>query len=275
MVESLSDQREFIQMLARQSESLRDIMPAVARGFYESRRYISTPDRCAFLDELIKMRIGLRLLTSQHLALYHQFRATAKGTYDEETDHGRFQGIVDNRMKLAHMVRLCAQGVQAMCDMAYGEAPTFTIDGQTNLTFRYIPSHLEYMLVELLKNAFRSTVQNSKGGEIPPVQITISKGSNRVAIRIRDFGGGIPHEIQSKVFEYSFTTVKHSSVDGSQDDVTMRNVAAGQSPIAGLGFGLPMTKIYAEFFGGSLNVISLDGYGCDAFLELPSIKVDR
>ncbi|KAI8322736.1 alpha-ketoacid dehydrogenase kinase [Martensiomyces pterosporus] len=281
MVESLGDQRKFIQMLARQSDTLKDVMPKIARGFYESRRYFSTEDRCQFLDHLVKMRIGLRLLTSQHIALYHQYQATVNGTYDEETDTGRYQGIIDNQLKLAHMVRVCAQGVQAMCDMAYGEAPNFTIDGQANVTFRYIPSHLEYMLVELLKNAFRSTLQNAKDREeIPPVKITISKGNGRVAIRIRDFGGGIPSEIQDSVFDYSFTTVKHRSVDGDEDQgeattEALHSAQPGQSPIAGLGFGLPMTKLYAEYFGGSLNLISLEGYGCDVFLELPSIKVSR
>ncbi|KAJ1958644.1 hypothetical protein GGI12_004679 [Dipsacomyces acuminosporus] len=174
-----------------------------------------------------------------------------------------------------------------MCDMAYGEAPNFTIDGQTNATFRYIPSHLEYMLVELLKNAFRATLQKAKEqSNIPPVQITISKGEGRVAIRIRDFGGGIPADIQDKIFDYSFTTVKHNSVDDEEGDegselqqqdttVSLQGPSQTQSPIAGLGFGLPMCRLYAEYFGGSLNVISLEGYGCDVFLELPSIKVSR
>ncbi|KAJ1796327.1 protein kinase pkp1, partial [Coemansia sp. RSA 2599] len=46
-------------------------------------------------------------------------------------------------------------------------------------------------------------------------------------------------------------------------------------PIAGLGFGLPMAKVYAEYFGGSLNLISMEGYGCDAFVELPSIEITK
>jgi hypothetical protein len=32
-----------------------------------------------------------------------------------------------------------------------------------------------------------------------------------------------------------------------------------------------MTRIYAEYFGGKLNLMSLPGHGCDVFVELKSI----
>ncbi|KAJ2611647.1 hypothetical protein H4S08_003058 [Coemansia sp. RSA 1365] len=165
--------------------------------------------------------------------------------------------------------------------MSFGDSPSFIIDGQTDIVFRYIPSHLDYMLTELLKNAFHASLraaENTKS-EIPPVVITVSKGDGKVAVRIRDKGGGIPSSIHNKVFDYSFTTFGRNSTDdppeeaaGNTDGTTS---VANQSMVSGLGFGLPMTKIYAEYFGGTLHIISLEGYGCDVFLELPSIKLDH
>jgi len=38
--------------------------------------------------------------------------------------------------------------------------------------------------------------------------------------------------------------------------------------MAGLGYGLPMSKVYAEFFGGNLDFVSLAGHGCDVYLRL-------
>ena len=32
-----------------------------------------------------------------------------------------------------------------------------------------------------------------------------------------------------------------------------------------------MTRIYAEYFGGSFDIRSIYGHGCDAVLTLPSI----
>lgn len=43
-------------------------------------------------------------------------------------------------------------------------------------------------------------------------------------------------------------------------------------PLAGLGFGLPMSRRYAEFFGGSLDLVSMFGFGCDVFLRLQSLS---
>lgn len=38
--------------------------------------------------------------------------------------------------------------------------------------------------------------------------------------------------------------------------------------LAGLGFGLPMSRLYARYFGGDLCLVNLPGYGVDAFLTL-------
>jgi len=38
--------------------------------------------------------------------------------------------------------------------------------------------------------------------------------------------------------------------------------------LAGYGFGLPLSRLYARYFGGDLRILSLDGYGTDAYLTL-------
>ena len=43
------------------------------------------------------------------------------------------------------------------------------------------------------------------------------------------------------------------------------------SPLAGLGYGLPISRSYARYFGGDLNLMSMEGYGTDAFLHLPRL----
>lgn len=35
-----------------------------------------------------------------------------------------------------------------------------------------------------------------------------------------------------------------------------------------LGMGLPLSRVYAEYWAGSLHVHSLEGYGVDAFLQI-------
>ncbi|KAJ2523147.1 hypothetical protein H4217_000292 [Coemansia sp. RSA 1939] len=296
-VKTRRDQLDFMQMLVRHSDSLKHVMPQIARGFYETRAYFGRAERKRFLDQLITMRIGLRLLTSQHVALYNKRVAVVEkrepadaADPTDRADCDRFTGVVDSSIVLGDFVRTCAQGVQAMCDISFGEAPDFVVDGDGSAdpaAFSYVPSHLEYMLTELLKNAFRASLHLRGADDASsapaaaesspaPVLLTVSRGNGRVAIRIRDRGGGIPRRIHARVFDYSFTTAAASgAADGDPAAQAFESAPAAQGPFAGLGFGLPMTKIYAEYFGGSLHLVSLEGYGCDAFLELPSIKPDH
>ena len=49
----------------------------------------------------------------------------------------------------------------------------------------------------------------------------------------------------------------------------------GQSnPMAGFGYGLPLSRLYARYFGGDLEVISMDGFGTDTFVYLNWLKPD-
>lgn len=38
-----------------------------------------------------------------------------------------------------------------------------------------------------------------------------------------------------------------------------------------LGIGLPMSNIFARYFGGSLDLISLDGWGTDVYMRVPKL----
>ena len=44
-------------------------------------------------------------------------------------------------------------------------------------------------------------------------------------------------------------------------EITGRGLQIGVGTIAGLGYGLPMSSLYARYFGGSLNLVSMDELG--------------
>lgn len=73
--------------------------------------------------------------------------------------------------------------------------------------------------------------------------------------RISDQGGGIAPEDLTKVWQYGYTTINYQ--DGSKHKGTSdldpiwatRPETTSQYRMGGLGFGLPMSRLYAEYFG--------------------------
>ncbi|KAI0822651.1 26S proteasome subunit P45 [Trametes gibbosa] len=55
---------------------------------------------------------------------------------------------------------------------------------------------------------------------------------------------------------------------GLFSEIAGRGVQMGMGTIAGLGYGLPMSRLYARYFGGLLEFKSLDGWGSDVFIKL-------
>jgi signal transduction histidine kinase len=182
--------------------------------------------------------------------------------------------------------------------------------GHVDTTLAHVPTHVEYILTELLKNAFRATVENGKEREA--VEITIAAAPDvkgepitetthtsimnssppdpssaaaaaatptplpsipGVTIRIRDRGGGISPENLPNIWAYSFTTFSDNEIpgpnNGTIDGLNSISGAGGDSSsLAGLGYGLPLGRAYAEYFGGGIAVQSLWGWGTDVYLKL-------
>jgi pyruvate dehydrogenase kinase 2/3/4 len=58
-----------------------------------------------------------------------------------------------------------------------------TIHGRTDLHFTYVPSHISYMLLELLKNSMRATVETHGTDHMPPIKIVIADGEDNEDVR--------------------------------------------------------------------------------------------
>jgi signal transduction histidine kinase len=106
----------------------------------------------------------------------------------------------------------------------------------------------------------------------------LENGTPGVTIRIRDRGGGINPDVHSKLWEYGFTTFNEDEINektGSGQGITALDVisggAGGGSSLAGLGYGLPLGRAYAEYFGGGIAVQSLWGWGTDVYLTLRGV----
>ena len=154
-----------------------------------------------------------------------------------------------------------------------------------------------------------SSSSSSLFGPLPPIVVRICDAPGKAAtLRISDQGGGIPEEQQEAVWRYGFTTaageetttaISSSSSSSSSPssassssttmmmDAMMAEGGGGDSTLlqnspssssrwrmGGLGFGLPLSRLYARYFGGDLRLVSMPGYGVDAFLTLEHLAGD-
>lgn len=269
-ISNIAQEIKFTSVLTDLVETHSHTIPTLARGFLECRRYIGPEEVTKFLDEHLRARIGTRLIAEQHIALHQSSQPHSDGSPEQSS----YIGVIGTALQPASIINNCASFVSEICELKYGVRPTWVIDGVPDTTFAFVPVHLEYIITELLKNAFRATVES---GSTEPVIITIAPeregeksefheikpfedAAPGVTIRIRDRGGGISPEVLPNIWSYSFTTFDDPGLNFS-----------GDSSIAGLGYGLPLGRAYAEYFGGGIAVQSLYSWGCDVYLRLKGL----
>jgi pyruvate dehydrogenase kinase 2/3/4 len=220
-----------------------------------------------FLDRFYMSRIGIRVLAGQYLSLRH-----------EPMDN--YVGMICQTTSPLEVVQHASDDASLMCARKYGDAPEIIITGRLDLTFPYVPTHLHYIVLELLKNAMRATVEkHGVDSQLPPVQVVIADGTENedVVIKVADEGGGIPRSHMKKIWSYLFTTADPSIQDGAMATFPGGNGVdhSVDSPLAGLGYGLPISRSYARYFGGDMKIMSMEGYGTDAFVYLKRLGNSR
>ena len=101
---------------------------------------------------------------------------------------------------------------------------------------------------------------------VPSIRVVIVKGAEDVTIKIADKAGGIPRSDARKVWSFAHTNLDESSREKEMETAFETEEFTGS---AIRGFGLPLARIYARYFGGELTIKSMEGFGVDAYLYLP------
>ncbi|KAG2459105.1 BCKD dehydrogenase, partial [Polypterus senegalus] len=186
-----------------------------------------------------------------------------------------FVGIICTRLSPKKIIEKWVDFARRLCEHQYGGAPRVRINGHVAARFPFIPMPLDYILPELLKNAMRATMEShlDTPNNVPDLVVTIANNDIDFIIRISDRGGGIPHSIVGSVLDYHFTTAEESNQDPRVNNFfgNMTNSSFNNGPMHGFGFGLPTSRAYAEYLGGSLTIQSMQGIGTDVYLRLRHI----
>lgn len=270
-----------------------DTLPSLSKGFNEVINFLPYTKIKEFLDAHLRERISMRLIAHQHIQL-----TKALDTKDYEKG-GKYNGVI-KLLDINEVIKNNAEMVNGIFLMKYDQSVPIEIDNNLysknywsrlepdldpnfkadHVKFPYIEYHLDYILMELLKNSFRAHIENKVED---PVKITIAVLQNPsfLEMRIRDKGKGISPTTLKHMFDYSFTTFE--SVEGEAYKTI--NVPPGMgNAVAGMGYGLPLLKSYIEIFNdtipqqldedfddkkvkGSLSVQTYHGWGTDVYLK--------
>lgn len=190
-------------------------------------------------------------------------------------------GIVDTRLDLRDV---CARAVAEVQEGPWPCAVEVEHVGD-DFHFCHTPRYLFYILVELLMNSSRATSRAVGAGraaapDAPAIRLTVCAGDHQAVLRVSDRGGGIPCDMVDRMWSFTGGSMAHApevTPDGAADDLARGTqdrpwgVFGGESPLAGRGMGLPLSRAYASYLSGSLQVVNLPNLGVDAFLSLDRI----
>ena len=170
-----------------------------SKGGLDIREFSEQEEYQRNLDDFYMSRIGVRMLIGQYLAL-------REARHDERDTS--LIGMVDRQASPYLIAQQAIDDATFMCTRQHGDAPEVHVVGRTDLTLPYVPSHISYIMLELLKNSMRATVEEHGIDNMPPVKIVIADDEDNedVAIKISDEGGGIKRSNMDNVWSYLFTT---------------------------------------------------------------------
>nr|XP_034985580.1 pyruvate dehydrogenase kinase, isozyme 4 isoform X2 [Zootoca vivipara] len=255
----------FIDAILKVRNRHHDVVPTMAQGVLEYRDsskmdpFINQNIQY-FLDRFYMNRISIRMLINQHTLIFDN---------NNNVGNPKHIGCIDPCCDVVDLVHDAFQSAQMLCDQYYFASPDLKLT-QVNgkaagqpIHIVYVPSHLFHMLFELFKNAMRATVEHQENKpSLDPVEVTVVLGTEDLSIKISDRGGGVPVRKIESLFSYTYST--------APKPVMEKNSA----PLAGFGYGLPISRLYAKYFHGDLHLCSISGYGTDALIYLKNqIKV--
>ncbi|KAM6175705.1 pyruvate dehydrogenase (acetyl-transferring) kinase isozyme 1, mitochondrial isoform 2-T2 [Erethizon dorsatum] len=231
---------DFTDTVIRIRNRHNDVIPTMAQGVIEYKESfgvdpVTSQNVQYFLDRFYMSRISIRMLLNQHSLLFG-----GKGS----PSHRKHIGSINPNCDVVEVIKAKSPG-----------QPIQVV---------YVPSHLYHMVFELFKNAMRATMEHhADKGVYPPIQVHVTLGNEDLTVKMSDRGGGVPLRKIDRLFNYMYSTAPRPRVETSR-----------AAPLAGFGYGLPISRLYAQYFQGDLKLYSLEGYGTDAVIYIKALSTE-
>ncbi|XP_032093691.1 pyruvate dehydrogenase kinase, isozyme 2 isoform X4 [Thamnophis elegans] len=150
--------------------------------------------------------------------------------------HPKHIGSIDPHCNVSDVVRDAYDMAKLLCDKYYLASPDLEIQ-EVNANQPNHPIHMVYVPSHLYHMLFE-------------------------LFKMSDRGGGVPLRKIERLFSYLYSTAPKPEL------------GTGGTPLAGFGYGLPISRLYAKYFQGDLQLFSMEGFGTDAVIYLKALSTD-
>ncbi|KXN73972.1 alpha-ketoacid dehydrogenase kinase [Conidiobolus coronatus NRRL 28638] len=278
-IDNLESNKEFCLQLGELLNEHTSVIPELSLGMAESARYLKKRDIDEFMKKCIFSRISRRVLVEQHVALTDQWQNRSK---QDPNQVGIVSSACDARSIVEKCSSLALDATHSYLDSRDFVIPTIMpkieYEGYPTVKFAYINDHIEFVLFELFKNTFRAAYYNMGKNPDPKhpsalIKVTLSEGRDEVTFRISDQAGGIPISLQEELWSFAKSNDSNKkALSQTKRHITKIEPSSVNNPhVDDLGIGLPLCKTFVEFFGGSLDLVSLPGWGTDVYVKIPKL----
>ncbi|KAG7086737.1 hypothetical protein E1B28_002670 [Marasmius oreades] len=301
---TLEENAMFAEKLEDLVERHADDIPTMAKGFQECSRYMSPAQINEFLNGAIRNRISVRLIAEQHVALSRAVNSSGSTNLDVVDRYCSPARMIN--MCGSFVTELCEATLGASPSILLDGFPDATFP-YVPVHLEYIFTEILKNSFRATVEHYSKNGGHMKDlppilvTMSPPPKLP-GNGNDPTffSMRIRDQGGGVSPSHIEQIFSYAFTTAGRKADGKSLEDdddrggpyaaqyvggsavigdggmgegnlfgeITGKGLQTGLGTIAGLGYGLPMSRLYAKYFGGSLELMSLEGLGTDVYLKL-------
>jgi len=242
---------DYVEEISKLKDEHTDIELRVSNAIKDYKKEIIYPN--GYFDKNIKnidkiltnfyySRIGIRFLLGQHMGILKQLG-----------DGKEPNGIIDNKCTPYGIVNDAVLNIERICIEQYSNfqgigynLPKVNIQMNEDFTMPYISKHFYYIVFEILKNAFRASMENNISNSV--ITIEDSFGKDDYIIKISDKGGSFDRKILDNIYSFFYTT----SEQGTN--------------LSGFGHGLGLSQIYIRYFGGDIKIIPMEGIGTDVII---------
>jgi pyruvate dehydrogenase kinase 2/3/4 len=220
-IKTHEDENQFFALINIFAAQNNDVIGLLSSGCSEAQKYFKSYKIMKdFLDNVLHIRLSMRLLAEHYLELHKQ-------QVNNEQNNSDWRGAICMNFSPVKAVQQCIDNVSSLCFETYTVVPHVQIENTMNEPIPYFPSIVEYILRELLKNSMRAIVEYNKislgniqhvkkyfeeNRDKPLCKVIIASDpiDEHFTIAVKDQGGGIV-ESDDQIFKYMFTGNKKNN----------------------------------------------------------------